>query len=82
MEVKITEYVNDIQGIIDFLKKMPSDIPAHSISTEYVSGAATITIRLPVYNVSLIDCGDHILKDGEPYPQDLIVDLHDCAGLK
>ncbi len=76
MEVKITEYVYDIKQVIDFLNKMPPNVPAHAISMGNKSGVATITVAIQVYDAGLIECGDHKFEAGKELPQDLLIDLH------
>lgn len=74
MLVKITEYVNSLEDIVNFLQKFPKDCPVRDIELEYdVAWQASITLYSS--QIETIECGDHY-PSTKPYPLDLLVGLH------
>lgn len=78
MHVSITETVYTIKQAQDFLKTFPEDTLVSNVSTSTSNGGLgmKITVVLEAVGAEMIDCGDHVTQ---PYPQDLLIELHSHA---
>jgi len=74
MFVKITEHVNSLEDVVNFLQKFPKDCPVCDIELEH-DGAWQASITLYSSQIETIECGDHY-PSTTPYPLDLLVGLH------
>lgn len=77
MYIEVKENVKTIKELVEFLSKLPQDISASRVSfgnsSETTSSGKHVRVLFPVYDIELIDCGDHAMQ---PYPKDLLVSLH------
>lgn len=77
MYIEVKENVKTIKELVEFLSKLPPDISTSRVSFDNssvtTSSVKYVKVFIPVYDVELIDCGDHATQ---PYPKDLLVSLH------
>ena len=77
MYIEVKENVKTIKELVEFLSKLPQDISASRVSfgnsSATTSSGKYVGVWIPVYDIELIDCGDHATQ---PYPKDLLVSLH------